>query len=571
MTTIGDHVAWLLPQGSSPESEGSIASCPDWPPDLFVVAATLVERSECYVRPPFATPAETGYLFDEAYRGSIRELAAAWGTGDRAPPDVQALWSRLLDARDQQVERDEDADWHRAALMLMAAADEASAGIGFYVQGGFAGKFVEDYGRMARRERTALALPRSICLMVPADRACVQPKTNTPQRGCTLRSLTHHLALLPGYGTVRTEWWLPTRAPQPGEEGLNTRPLALLLVPFPYFISNQCFKAGPTFGLRPDGARARRSSDQQRFGYFEVEQRWLLPPDGDAETGANDIAEFIASLVKSARNEVDAIDGVILPEAVLNKRVAGRIAQRLNTLGGLRWFVAGVQDHAREGDPVASNWAQFCRFEDGAVTGLRHQKKHHRWLLDRSQIETYGLTRQLDSRIAWWEHIDLRPRSCNFYVLRGGGCMTAIVCEDLARHDPVMPVLRAVGPNLVVCLLMDGPQKRDRWPARHATVLADDPGCSVLTLSSLGMLRRSGTATYGESREIALWRQPDGRTVELKLPPGDHALLLELEVRPTRQASIDGRLDAGLTPHFCFIDARGIRAQNASSWLGLDT
>jgi 5-methylcytosine-specific restriction enzyme A len=55
--------------------------------------------------------------------------------------------------------------------------------------------------------------------------------------------------------------------------------------------------------------------------------------------------------------------------------------------------------------------------------------------------------------------------------------------------------MRSVGPNLVVALLMDGPQLTARWPARYASVLADDPGSSVLTLTSLGMCLRSRSTT----------------------------------------------------------------------------
>lgn len=66
-----------------------------------------------------------------------------------------------------------------------------------------------------------------------------------------------------------------------------------------------------------------------------------------------------------------------------------------------------------------------------------------------------------------------------------------LVCEDLARQDPAADLIRAVGPNLLIALLMDGPQLSGRWPARYASVLAEDPGTSVLTLTSLGMAERS--------------------------------------------------------------------------------
>ena len=48
-------------------------------------------------------------------------------------------------------------------------------------------------------------------------------------------------------------------------------------------------------------------------------------------------------------------------------------------------------------------------------------------------------------------------------------------------------MLRAVGPNLIIALLADGPQIASRWPGRYAAAFADDPGSSVLTLTSAGM------------------------------------------------------------------------------------
>jgi hypothetical protein len=33
--------------------------------------------------------------------------------------------------------------------------------------------------------------------------------------------------------------------------------------------------------------------------------------------------------------------------------------------------------------------------------------------------------------------------------------MCALICEDLARPDPVAEIVRTVGPNLVIALLME--------------------------------------------------------------------------------------------------------------------
>ena len=132
------------------------------------------------------------------------------------------------------------------------------------------------------------------------------------------------------------------------------------------------------------------------------------------------------------------------------------------------------------------------------------QQKHHRWRLDKSQITQYGLGAQLDPSCDWWEHHSVRSRDLNFIVARDWLAMSVLICEDLARQDPVSDLLRSVGPNLVIALLMDGPQLASRWPGRYATVLADDPGCSVLTLTSLGMTVRCEPPGSSRCRTIAL-------------------------------------------------------------------
>jgi len=41
-----------------------------------------------------------------------------------------------------------------------------------------------------------------------------------------------------------------------------------------------------------------------------------------------------------------------------------------------------------------------------------------------------------------------------FTVIRPGAALAVLICEDLARFDPVLPVINAVGPNLVISLLL---------------------------------------------------------------------------------------------------------------------
>jgi hypothetical protein len=173
------------------------------------------------------------------------------------------------------------------------------------------------------------------------------------------------------------------------------------------------------------------------------------------------------------------------------------------------------------------------------------QRKHHRWKLDRGQIQRYRLADRLDPNKVWWENIDISDRSCNFFAFHRSASLTSLVCEDLARIDPVQRAIRSVGPNLVVVLLMDGIQVESRWSARYATVLADDPGCSVLTLSSVGMIRRSDPALVVAPMPVGLWKEPGQATIELRLPSDADALLLNLSVGRRAEWTLDGRKDEG--------------------------
>jgi hypothetical protein len=91
---------------------------------------------------------------------------------------------------------------------------------------------------------------------------------------------------------------------------------------------------------------------------------------------------------------------------------------------------------------------------------------------------------------------------------------------------------------------MDGPQLRQRWSAYHATVLADDPGSSVLTLTSLGMAKLSQPRDQIGSDPktiIALWRDPITGIAEIALPPNARAAILTLSRHNCVETSADFR------------------------------
>jgi hypothetical protein len=147
-----------------------------------------------------------------------------------------------------------------------------------------------------------------------------------------------------------------------------------------------------------------------------------------------------------------------------------------------------------------------------------------------------------------WERIDIGRRGINFVTLQRWLTICVLICEDLARQDPVTEVIRAVGPNLVFALLMDGPQLRHRWSSRYASVLAEDPGSSVLTFTSAGMAKRSKPresepASAEASPVVALWRDYHYGERELSIGDGHDACVLSLVNRCSPEFTLDGRQD----------------------------
>lgn len=77
--------------------------------------------------------------------------------------------------------------------------------------------------------------------------------------------------------------------------------------------------------------------------------------------------------------------------------------------------------------------------------------------------------------------------------------------------------------------------------ARYASVLADDPGCSVLTLSSLGMVQRSRPAGKPASPIVAMWKDPVRGLREIPLESGAQGILLTVCSDLATRRTSDGR------------------------------
>jgi hypothetical protein len=322
------------------------------------------------------------------------------------------------------------------------------------------------------------------------------------------------------------------------------------LIPFPYVVKGVDFAVA-------------RCPEPNIDGYFAIKQNWL--EDGNQPVSVTDFGNFVAQLIHESEADVGTIHGIIFPETALTQDLVLGLADILaRKFGSLELLISGT---LRSVEGASRNEAVVIRLENGERVGHFVQPKHHRWRMADGQIIQYQLGHILDPSHGWWESIDVHGRTIQFGLNRHQAVVAALVCEDLARFDPVLPVVTAVGPNLVVALLMDGPQLEARWSARYATVLAEDPGSSVITLTSLGMVLRSRRPGEDVRRVIGLWKDRRGAAVELILPPGSHGLILCLACGDAVQRTLDLRSDGGTTTEYRLAGVRSVGARAAPNWV----
>jgi hypothetical protein len=536
---IADVVRQVLPAGS--RGNGSWHDLPLWPPDMFAVAATLASLSGCYSDPSYTADGDSCF-FDKDYEREIALYGKRWmeATDPNGLRPLQTLWNTLADPNEGHrllAAPPKAKPWWDAAIKLMAIADYASFGMGFATNDGarpFPRFVIEQHDSLlspTRRRGMLLShLPFSLCKFVPPSICCVQPKTRTVQLGCTLRSLSHNLALMPGRGEFVTRWkfaaWEPPRS----------GPLNLLVVPYPYRIDGSCFRI-----VDPPPNACDSLVKSGRVNFFEIQPRWLWYK-GRRISPAR-VASFLEGLIAEAEREVGRVHGIVLPEGALEYAVAKAVAKKLSETTDCELFITGATVAGRRGIP-ARNLIYVCiPIRERGKMFEWEQYKHHRWRLEKDQICRYQLGSILDPELFWWEAIDVSARELDFWVFRHGASLAVLICEDLARIDPVQSAVRSVGPNLLIALLMDGPQLQKRWPARYATVLADDPGSAVLTLTSVGLIARSNMPELRGEQKIALWKDAGTPARELELPKGAHALLLMISESDEEHFTADGRSD----------------------------
>ena len=523
----------------------------EWPPDVFALTDVILERAEAY---RFVLSPPDGVLWppggDATWSHAVGRAARQWSAWAEdqqgAVPELVAQnWRVIRERAGIPLEQLADGrDWRvcEALLTLHAIADEACAGLFVALDRS------DGEGCIYRgRGRELLARAGSLARIHPHF-ARVLPKIRTPPTGGASFS-RYACVCRPG---LETRWHkLPAR--HRGTDPQAER-AELLLLPWPLRVRESDFRA-------VEGSVKRLAKEP--FGFFEFAPEERLDLD------------LVDRMLLAARDEVGRVDVVLLPESAVEESELGALEALLGR-HGVSYLQAGLRRRSQRPGGLGSNQMHIgvnATLEKGGPVASSpggqwfhiRQDKHHRWSLDESQIYQYHLGGALHPHIRWWEANDVPRRSVQVVEVGEGITIVSLVCEDLAQNDDVAEVIRSIGPTLVSTALLDGPQLPSRWSARYASVLADDPGSAVMTLTSYGMAQRSRPPGHDPSPVIALWKDPARGTREISLEPGAQGVLLTVcGARATRR-SADGRWPVESGTHYFDVAVHQIRASEARS------
>lgn len=179
-----------------PANEDGDVPPPRWPPDLFAVCALLLQESGAYEQiASFANPGLLGERWPDRCRAVARNWLEVWHDPVQDVPDPLTEWWGTLtrsEATLAELFAGNASAECSAILRLLAVADEVCAGVGIESSD------EQDPGRnrLLVQALSNLITSHTLTRDLRDPPAVVLPKQHTPQRGLTLRSLSHHLALV---------------------------------------------------------------------------------------------------------------------------------------------------------------------------------------------------------------------------------------------------------------------------------------------------------------------------------------------------------------------------------------
>jgi hypothetical protein len=521
--TIGEFLSGILPRLHTDKT------FPAWPPDCFALCLALLRRTGAYSQLLLDWPPDNGS--DGAlgkWTTSVRELGERWRTAwqqRHSFDELRTEWQLLCDSFALPLYKtNQNRALLEALMRLVATADEASESVGAPMDGE-----TEEDDYFLEAASVLLENAGTLCQEIDWSRLRVLPRMHTPQNGLTDRSLSLYLSVCDSSEVIPE--WLST----PFIQGDSFN---LLMVPWPLEVLVSQFH--DVTDLAPDQL-------PEDFGYFNY----------DTSGAGNGLVELVQELFEETKRKLGRVDGVVLPELAVTESQFRNLREKLPMEC---FLVSGVGSSAS----TTQRGTNEVRLSFPPLQEVI-QKKHHPWKLNDTQVIQYGLGGVLTPSREWWEYGDFADRHLSFVSMSADLVLSVLVCEDLARPDPVANLVRSVGPNLVIALLMDGPQTKERWAARYATVLADDPGCSVLSFTSIGMSQISRPQSGpSRSRVVAMWKDAFSSATEIELPVGYDAVAISLSIRYREEYTADGRGDDASAAFPILSGVHPIRSNKAS-------
>lgn len=539
-----------------------------WPPDAFLLTSQILKNTGAYIHvlsPPDKQEPLINLTDSTEKNGwykDTKRYAFLWKLFlvDESSINVKALLSSFLscgeseidnnfkkffevdidslyNCRSQLPEEELSPSWELLSFIIKihAIADEFCRGIGIlstdgdiiesdFKQTGINknfNKFVNDIDNVDINKQISafeilqfqanyLLTIKGSLSRLPKHIGVILPKSRTPQYGTTLRSFSFNLTY---HNTEADILWRTIPWNNPEEHSIN-----IMIVPWPFDVNANDFE--PVYHSN----NKVQSGDDR---YFKFADRNHF----DEVAFDNLLKLVVERLILMNSTEVKRIHFLVFPEGSLSYKQFKKLQLILeaslnyNQLPIIIAGITGEYETEEEDVKLKPYYFQYTENKNSSFNNVvfsinfaghwyeQLQGKHHRWYLDNNQINQYELAGVLTGGKIWWEHINIRRRTISFFSITPWLTLAPLICEDLARLEPVAEIIRGVGPNLLIAVLFDGPQLKQRWPGRYASIFADDPGSSVLTVTALGMVQRSNKIhkkideSGGYSAEtVALWK-----------------------------------------------------------------
>lgn len=457
-----------------------------------------------------------------------------------------------------------DKDFRKVLIDFHHICDEFSAGFGIRSNSTLHLKFYKDFNSNRLRDKgmpfiytfcenvsKSLLKHNGSLSRISSGRCRILPKRHTPQTGITLRSITAYLSY--HRSSVKVTWnfysgncnplfmnlCLDTIDKIKNKQKINFSSLSILLIPWPFEIHGT------------DIIPTDDNTVNELYGFFKYAPKNKSEMKDSQEnnleekdTHEKSFEIMLEEYIQKAKKEHGKVDLIVFPETALDDDLCKILVHKCldHNISG---YITGIRKYNTDKNVLGTNHVQmqFFNYDEDKPENIKEvikkaiiQNKHHRWRLDEHQIKKYNLGASLATSKNWWEGIEVKDREVNFFNIGEELTMCTLICEDLARQDPIADLIRSVGPNLVFALLMDGEQLKFRWSARYASILSDDPGSTVITLTSLGMINRHSDSKNKSQKSIGLVSDNKGNFSEITLPSSDKkAALITLNLIPENE------------------------------------